>query len=274
MIEKLNMKVNAAELRTTIPKLKEIGPMVFQGSEFGYKNFGGWNLQSRTGDYKDGFQVGVEKCWRNGKFDYRLAKFLDYSHAFEHKNKTQACLKPYATILNFLESEGFYPRRARVTCLKAGSKSIIHRDAPDDVYMCRIHIPIITNDQCYHWMDYKGDQKYFHMPADGSVFILPVNVMHQITNQSQQDRYHMIVDVYDTKKVTKNFKYDGDVNFLINEAKEYRKIIDSTPLPWYWKIAYSIGRQIVVTKFKMEQKMIHASYKLNSTKFVRSAISK
>ena len=263
MIERLSMKVNSTELRTTIKKLQSIGPMVFQGSEFGYNMFGGWNLQSRTADYKDGFQVGIERCIRNGKFDYKLAKFLNYSHPFEHVVKTQACLRPYSEILDYLAEQGFYPRRARVTCLKAGGKSIIHRDAPDDQYMCRIHIPIYTNDKCFHWMDYKGKQEKYHMPANGDVFILPVNVMHQITNGSNHDRYHFIVDVYDTKGLTENFKYDGDVNLLIEEAKNYRNIIDRTSLPWYWKIAYAIGRQIVVMKFKAEQKVIQASYKLN-----------
>ena len=78
-IERLPYGVDIESLRKTIDDVKNVGPMIFQGSEFGYNNFGGWNLQSRTGDYRDGFQVGIEKCWRKvwkpGTFNYHLAKF-------------------------------------------------------------------------------------------------------------------------------------------------------------------------------------------------------
>lgn len=263
-IEKLNFRVDIGILRDSLSKIKDIGPMVFQGSEFGYKSFGGWNVQSRSGDYKDGFQVGIEKCYRkDGTFDYRLAKFLQYSHAFEHKNKTQVCLRHISEIIDYLEEKGFYPRRARVTCLKAHSKSIIHRDAPSNIYMARIHIPIITNPKCIHWMSINGNKRSYHMPADGSVYILPVNCLHQIINDSDEDRYHIIMDAYDTKSLTENFKYDGDINKLIEESKEYRKKIDETKLPLHWKIFYTIGMKFVLFKFKLEQKMIETSYKLN-----------
>jgi hypothetical protein len=48
------------------------------------------------------------------------------------------------------------------------------------------------------------------MPADGGVYILWTNLWHQIRNDSDEDRYHIIMDAYDTKKITKNFKYKGD----------------------------------------------------------------
>jgi hypothetical protein len=262
-IERLPFGVNVDELRNSLEEIKKIGPMVFQGSEFGYNNFGGWNLQSRSGDYKDGFQIGIEKClrkiWRPGTFNYHLAKFLDYSHGFEHKNKTNACVEPIGDIIDFLEEKGFYPRRMRLTCLKPHSKSIVHRDAPADKYLARIHIPLITNEKCIHWTEH-GET---HMPADGSVYMLWVNCMHQIRNDSDEDRYHIICDAYDTKEITQNFKYNGDINLLVNESIEYRKVLDSIKLNLFHKTLYTIGREFYLAKFKLEQKLIESSYKLN-----------
>ena len=261
-IERLPYGVDVESLVDALENgVKKVGPMVFQGSEFGYNNFGGWNLQSRSGDYRDGFQIGIEHCWRkDGTFNYNLAKFLDYSHAFEHKNKTNACVGPIGDIVDFLEEKGFYPRRMRLTCLKPHSKSIIHRDAPSENYLARIHIPLITNEKCIHWTEF-GEA---HMPADGSIYMLWVNCMHQIRNDSDEDRYHIICDAWDTRGVTKNFQYKNNINRLIEEGEAYRRKLDSIENEWYRTWAYSIGRQFHVTKFKIEQKLLEASYKLNN----------
>jgi hypothetical protein len=269
-IERLPYGVDIDKLKLALDELKKVGPMVFQGSEFGYNNFGGWNLQSRSGKYTDGFQVGIEKCyrkyWKSNTFNYHLAKFLDYSHAFEHKNKTNACVGALSDVVDFLESKGFYPRRMRLTCLKPHSKSIIHRDAPSEKYLARIHIPLITNENCVHWTEH-GEA---HMPADGSVYMLWVNCMHQIRNDSDEDRYHIICDAYDTQGITQNFKYNGDINVLIEEAKNYRKVIDSIKINIFRKIAYTIGRELYMAKFKLEQKLLESSYKLAGTKYSNS----
>lgn len=262
IVERLPYGVNVKSLVETLENhVKKIGPMVFQGSEFGYNNFGGWNLQSRSGKYTDGFQVGVEKCYRkDGTFNYHLAKFLDYSHAFEHKNKTDACVGPLSDVIDFLEDKGFYPRRARITMLKPHSKSIVHRDAPSDTYLARIHIPLITNEKCVHWTE-NGE---FHMPADGSIYMLWVNCMHQIRNDSDEERYHIIMDAYDTKGVTKNFRYKDNINRLIETSHQYRKKLDSIKLTPFHKMAFGIGKKYFTLKMKVEQKLLESSYKLNN----------
>jgi hypothetical protein len=262
IVEVLPYSVNVEELVKSLnTEVKKVGPMVFQGAEFGYNNFGGWNLQSRSGDYQDGFQVGVEKCWRkNGSFNYSLAKYLDYSYGFEHKNKTQACTKPFSDIIDFLESKGFYIRRARITMLKPHSKSIIHRDAPADKYMARIHIPLITNEKCIHWTEHGQ----FHMPANGSIYMLWVNCMHQIRNDSDEERYHFIADAYDTMGVTQNFKYKQNIHKLIDEANSYRQKVDAATVNPIQRIAFYIGKKIVGARYKFEQKLLQKSRALNN----------
>ena len=102
------------------------------------------------------------------------------------------------------------------------------------------------------------------MPADGSVYMLWVNCMHQIRNDCDEDRYHIICDAYDTRGITQNFKYKHNIQKLIDTSNAYRKKIDSIENEWYRTLAYSIGRQFYVTKFKIEQKLLNSSYKLNN----------
>jgi hypothetical protein len=103
-------------------------------------------------------------------------------------------------VLDNLRELGLTPCRARVACLKAHSKSLVHRDANSSEYMTRIHIPLWTNKKSVHICQGKN----LHMPADGGVWILWTNIWHQIRNDSDEDRYHIIMDAYDTKKITKN----------------------------------------------------------------------
>jgi 3,4-dihydroxy-2-butanone 4-phosphate synthase len=86
------------------------------------------------------------------------------------------------------------------------------------------------------------------MPADGSVYILWVNQWHQIRNDSDEDRYHIIMDAYDTKRITNDFKYMGDINQLQWQANDYRKQIEATELTPEDLVYYENIRQKFVTK--------------------------
>jgi hypothetical protein len=252
IVEVLPIKVDVEAINRGFYWVKDLYDPVWQGSEFGYNNFGGWSIQSRTGDYREGWEMGIEKCTKNGVINYNLAKYLNISHPFEI-NKISEIFKyrcgSIIKILNTIEQLGFYPRRARVTVLKAGSKSIVHTDASSDIYLHRIHIPLITNEKCVHITE--GTP--FHMKADGSVYMLPVNVMHQIVNDSDRDRYHIIMDAYDTKNISKCYPYKGDINKLIADSIDYRANIESVHNSMMRNIMYSIVKKIHITKFKREQ---------------------
>lgn len=237
--EKLDYKVDIDRLRKEVEdKVFSLGPQVIQGEEYEtpqYRGFGGWSLLTRTGDWHDGWEVyhsddkeTNDLFFPNGQYNYKAMKFLNVAHdsGLEHDKPTPACVGYIAEVLNDLEQLGFYPRRARVSCLQAHSKSLVHKDSASNNYMARIHIPLITNKKCVHICDGQN----LHMPADGSVYILWVNVWHQIRNDSDEDRYHIIMDAYDTKRITNDFKYMGDFSQLQNQAKEYRKNIDAVEL--------------------------------------------
>lgn len=208
-----------------------LGDPVFSGDLFGYNDFGGYSLLTRTGHWQDGWQIGCvgkpgQTILDPKSVNLKAAKFLNLSHHFEHKNPTEICRGPILELIEQISSMGFYPRRARISILKSGTKTILHSDGGMHDYMCRIHIPIFTSDDCYHrCLDYN-----LHMPADGSVYIIKVNLLHQVFNNSPINRYHIIMDCWDTKLVTKNCHYYRRIEELDKEAQLYRKAIDSIEL--------------------------------------------
>lgn len=242
MIEKLPFSVDINALQKDLVEVRKI-PITLQGKEYGYSNFGGWSVLSRTGTCDDGWEVGIEQC-ENKSYKYFLAKHLKISHPFEHINPTPACIGEIKKIIDILDTHGFYPRRARITMIKAHTFSIVHIDNawPGDNlngnYMCRVHVPIITDKKCTHWTE----QGEFHMPADGSVYMLPVNNRHQIRNDSDIDRFHLIMDVYDTKGISKTMKFQDSIEKLKRSSQEFRDKINKTNLTIAHRVIFNLGK--------------------------------
>lgn len=211
-----------------------LGQQVIQGEEYethAYKGFGGWSLQSQTGDWRDGWEffqneegTTIEEVFfpKNAN-NFATLKYFNIAHSLEYKQPTQGYQGEIARVIDQISAFGLMPRRARVTCLKAGSKSLVHRDCGETDYMARIHIPLITNPACVFKCD--GEDLYME---PGKAYMVWVNRWHQIRNDSDQDRYHIIMDAYDTKHVTDNFKYLGDITQLEQFANHLRNQIDQT----------------------------------------------
>jgi hypothetical protein len=157
---------------------------------------------------------------------WKAYKHFNIYHGLEHDKPTEAYVGEIKKVLDDLRELGLTPCRARVACLGARSKSLIHRDANSSEYMTRIHIPLWTNKECVHI----SQGKNLHMPADGGVWILWTNIWHQIRNDSDEDRYHIIMDAYDTKKITKNFKYEGDFELYRNYVRGQMEKIENVEL--------------------------------------------
>ena len=108
-----------------------LGKQVIQGEEYetpAYHGFGGWSVTSRTGDWRDGWDFfqndhgeAMEIYFPQNDNNFKSLKFFDIAHSMEHKNPTQACVGELAYVVNQLEDLGLYPRRVRITCLKAGA---------------------------------------------------------------------------------------------------------------------------------------------------------
>jgi hypothetical protein len=254
--EKLDfIKFDLEKLREDVKNhVFTLGNQVIQGEEFEtpqYHGFGGWSLLSRTGEWQDGFeffQTGENEQFQGdffpkGQNNFAVLKYLNVAHSMEYKNPTEAYVGEIKNVISQIDELGFYPRRARVTCLKAGCKSLVHSDGPMNEYIARIHIPLFTNDKCVFVCD--GVDLYMEA---GSVYMVWVNTWHQIRNDSNEDRYHIILDAYDTKHITKNFKYEGDINQLIEHAEKYRENIDAAVVTEEDIIKFEQIKQKYITK--------------------------
>jgi len=253
--EKLPINIDIDQLqKDLVEHVLSLGPPVIQGEEFmtpEYHGFGGWTLLSRTGDWHDGWEMGHvaqsearELVYPKGQPNYRALKYLNFSQGPEHNKPTQACKGEFVRILEQLEKLGLQPRRARVSIMQPGACTTVHQDAPSNVYMARVHIPIITNPQCIH----SCEGIDLHMPADGSAYIMWVNLMHQARNTSNENRYHMLVDVYDTRHVTQGFHYDGNYDDLEKSAQRHREILNSINLTEEEIKQFDAFKQQFVTK--------------------------
>jgi hypothetical protein len=232
-----------------------LGQQIIQGEEYetvAYHGFGGWSITSRTGDWRDGWDFfqndegeAMEVYFPKNDNNYKSLKFFDIAHSMEHKNPTQACVGEIAYIVNQLEDLGLYPRRVRVTCLKARAKSLVHKDAGDNEYMARLHIPLITNPKCV----FISQGQNLHMQA-GKAYGVWVNEWHQIRNDSDEDRFHLLCDFYDTKGITKQFKYGGNIQELVDHAKMMRQKIDEAVIEPELLAKFEEVRQSFITKPK------------------------
>jgi hypothetical protein len=248
------LSFDVEKLREDVKKhVFTLGNQIIQGEEYEtpmYHGFGGWSITSRTGDWKDGWDFfqndegqAMEVYFPKGKSNYEALKFFDIAHSMEHKNPTQAYQGEIARVIDQITELGLTPRRVRVTCLKARAKSLVHRDADTDDYMARLHIPLITNDKCV----FICNGTTLHMEA-GKVYAVWVNQWHQIRNDSDEDRYHIIMDFYDTKKVTKTFNYNGDISQLEEMAARMRQNIDEAVIPTELYEKFEAVRQSFITK--------------------------
>jgi hypothetical protein len=234
-----------------------LGAQIIQGEEYetkAYNGFGGWSITSHTGDWRDGWEFfqndegeAMEVFFPKNDNNYKALKFCGIAHSMEHKNPTQAYVGEIANVVNQLEELGLYPRRVRVSCLKAGAKSLVHRDGDQNEYMARIHIPLITNKKCV----FISEGTTLHMEA-GKAYAVWVNNWHQIRNDSDEDRFHLICDFYDTKGITNNFSYRGNIQELEDHAKLMRQNIDAAVISPEEYERFEAVRQTFVTKPKHE----------------------
>jgi hypothetical protein len=235
--EKLKIQFDIERLRADVKEhVFPLGDQVVQGEEYEtpqYHGFGGWTLLSRTADWRDGWEAiqtetgtSLEQMLPTQELILKSHKHFGIAHGLEHDKPTQAYVGYIKEVIDTIKDMGLHPTRARVTCLKAGCKSLVHKDADSTEYMARLHIPLWTNEKCVHICE--GD--HLHMESDGHPYIIWTNLWHQIRNDSDEDRYHLLMDVYDTNKITEHFKYEGDFDQLENFVRGTREQVEAVDL--------------------------------------------
>jgi hypothetical protein len=167
-------------------------------------SFGGWSVLSSDGDFKDG--------WHPGHLAYRdnvsLERKIEIRSQIKKKLTeftvpTEICHGYMLEVINFIKEKKLSPSRARIICLSAKMSSSWHRDAADNSYAVRLHVPIITNPGCH----FETPTESEHMPADGSAYFIHVNREHRVINTGDTDRYHLVMDVFDKNCITQFHNY-------------------------------------------------------------------
>jgi hypothetical protein len=167
-------------------------------------SFGGWAVLSSNGEYKDGWLMGhkvIASEMSKEALNENLKK-VGFTEIENYKHPTEICHGYLQEVAEFLLSSGLNPRRMRVIRLTKGMSSSWHRDGPDNRYFVRLHVPIITNDGCI----FETEEGASHLPADGSSYFLKVNRMHRVSNRGDTDRFHLVMDVWDTAEVSEHHR--------------------------------------------------------------------
>jgi hypothetical protein len=160
--------------------------------------WGGWSVWSGTGFSRDGFQISSGATFMsddNGAFSEDQSAVASWLQTVP----TEICSGYLADVMNEIKKRGLYPCRARIARLVPNSASSWHRDCPAERYMVRLHIPIFTNEKCLFFVEDEDtkEQQGMHLPADGTAWFVSTNIIHRITNDGQEDRLHLLMDVTD-----------------------------------------------------------------------------
>lgn len=118
-------------------------------------------------------------------------KFVQLNEADEgrlfngpYKTKTEFLNTPLGNVLAALGNVG----EARLLKLKPEASYMAHSD-PDD----RLHMSIITNEYC-RIIDLEENQMY-HLPVDGSVWLMNTGNIHVASNFGSHERIHLNIRV-------------------------------------------------------------------------------
>lgn len=167
--------------------------------------FGGWSVLSSNGSYKDGWHRG-HRLFNEDEKDSVLKDFSKsgIKRAREYVVPTEICHGYLQDVVDTVSSLGLQPCRVRIIQLAAGQSSIWHRDYADHEYGVRLHVPIITNSECF----FETETEREHLAADGSAYFIAVNRVHRVVNGGSSHRYHIVADIKDTQGVTRYHRFN------------------------------------------------------------------
>lgn len=115
---------------------------------------------------------------------------LDY---LEEKNEEKYCFINETLKGSYLEQliKRFRSFRTRIMCMPPRKCYSVHRDLTK-----RIHIPIVTNDQC--WMVWPTDKECFKL-LEGRIYLTDTTKLHTYLNGHETlERIHLVMAVEDS----------------------------------------------------------------------------
>lgn len=141
----------------------------------------GWAVTSRDGSLDDGVR--------------HIAAREAVAIAARGARPTEICAGYLAEVMHRLLALGIAPFRARLMLLESeGAQMPFHRDATRQAW--RLHIPVFTNPDCrFEWRREDGSTACVHLAADGSAWLVRVDVAHRALNRSLRpsSRVHLLM---------------------------------------------------------------------------------
>jgi hypothetical protein len=172
---------------------------------------GGWALQSTDGRYQDGWDL--EFCPYNGP-ENNSPSWTPQNDEEKKLRPVQSYEKPteimtplFFELICRLEELGLNPRKARIIKLAAHSESTWHQDGAAKYYQVRLHIPLVTHDQCF----FENRDGRIHMALD-KAYLVHINKPHRILNLGSEDRYHFVCHAWDIKNISQHHRYNSSEN--------------------------------------------------------------
>jgi hypothetical protein len=136
---------------------------------------------------------GLDEVRHENWADYGYATAADAAKDFKWTEASKEC----PVTMNFLLSH--FPcasyGRVRFMLLEAGGRIGWHNDSNSGIRLTEnINLPLNNPLECiWHWGD--GEQLYME---PGSAYAMNISYDHMITNDSNEDRYHLIIARHDS----------------------------------------------------------------------------
>ena len=176
-----DFQVDVARLREHFEDaVSRVEPIPYRDNRVDYL---GWAVTSRDGSVDDGVRRISTGKVAEGKGNRRGV------------TRTEICTGYLAELLDGLEAMDLSPYRARFMLLESeGEDMPFHTDSAREAW--RLHIPLVTNpDALFQWQLPDGRIESIHLPADGSAWLVRVDVNHRAINPAggAQARLHLLM---------------------------------------------------------------------------------
>lgn len=168
----VNFKVDVARLREHFEQqVKRVEPTPYRDNRVDYL---GWAVTSRDGSIDD----GVKRIPTKGA----SGKTADGKGNKRGVTRTPICTGYLAEVIDQLQELDLAPYRARFMLLESeGELMPFHTDAAREAW--RLHIPLVTNPEAlFEWQLPAGGVESVHLPADGSAWLVRVDIRHRAIN--------------------------------------------------------------------------------------------
>ena len=126
------------------------------------------------------------------KLDLKKFRNLKHKHhEIAYSKRKPICDGYWSDILDTFKSE---VTRVRFAYLSSGFSLKPHIDY-NTTYSIRIHIPIITNEECYMFVESNKKLYKEHWKADGSSYFINTGLTHWAENNGDTGRIHLVISI-------------------------------------------------------------------------------